>query len=72
MFDSGAAVRRALSLLGSSLEALEAGPYEVVVIGGAALAVIGTGIRPTKDVDVLGLCRAPALRSGPAMEVGHG
>lgn len=59
MFDSGAAVRAGLSLLEAALEAQGAGPYEIVVIGGAALSVMGIGIRSTKDVDVL------ALRQGP-------
>lgn len=64
MFDSGAAVRESLSLLGAALEAQGAGPYEIVVIGGAALSVIGIGIRPTKDVDVLALRQAPTHLSG--------
>jgi hypothetical protein len=56
VFDDGSAVERALSLLGSALEVQGAVPYDIVVIGGAAMSVLGIGIRPTKDVDVLGLC----------------
>jgi ATP-dependent helicase HrpB len=43
------------------------GDGEIVVIGGAALAVIGIGIRLTKDVDVLGLRQAPAHPGGPGL-----
>lgn len=71
MFDSGAAVREALSLLGAGLEAERAGPYEIVVIGGAAMAVIGIGIRPTKDIDVLALRQAPRPLRGPDLVKGR-
>ena len=55
MFDDSNAVERVLSLLGAALEAVEAGPYELVVVGGAAMSVLGIGVRATKDIDVLGL-----------------
>jgi hypothetical protein len=55
VFDEAASIERALSLLGAALEARGAGPYEIVVVGGAALTVVGIRIRPTKDVDVLAL-----------------
>jgi len=55
MFDQRETVDRALSLLAAALEASGSGPYEIVVIGGAALSILGYGVRPTKDIDVLGL-----------------
>lgn len=48
-------IERALSLLAAALEAQSAGPYEIVVVGGAALSAMGIGVRATRDVDVLGL-----------------
>ena len=47
-------VERALEILGSLLEkrGLE---YEIVVIGGSALLLLGIISRPTKDLDVLAL-----------------
>jgi hypothetical protein len=52
-------VERALATLGSLLDAV--GPtFELVVVGGAALNILGFVSRSTKDVDVLGLCCAPA------------
>ncbi len=52
------AIDRALSLLAAMLEARDAEPTQVVVIGGAALSVLGIRVRPTKDVDVLGLAES--------------
>lgn len=48
-------IDRALSLLAVTLEANDAWPLELVVIGGAALNVLDIRIRPTKDVDVLAI-----------------
>lgn len=62
MFDKANSIQRAFSLVSAALEAQEAGPYEIVVVGGAALSVGGFGIRPTKDVDVLAL-RQPSRGS---------
>ncbi|MBN1459462.1 MAG: hypothetical protein JXA57_07990 [Armatimonadetes bacterium] len=55
MFDQRETVDKALLLLAAALEASGRGPYEIVVIGGAALSILGFGIRSTKDIDVLGL-----------------
>ena len=55
MFDQRETVDGALSLLAAALEASGSGPYEIIVIGGAALSILGLGVRPTKDIDVLGL-----------------
>jgi hypothetical protein len=55
MFDTGDTIREAFSLLGAALESRESAPYEIVVVGGAALSVIGVGVRATKDIDVLAL-----------------
>jgi hypothetical protein len=49
------AIDRALSLLAVTLEANNAAPLELVVIGGAALNVLGMCARPTRDVDVLAI-----------------
>ena len=51
--DGTDAIDRALSLLAVTLESRGVAPVELVVIGGAALNVLGVCIRPTKDVDVL-------------------
>lgn len=52
-------IERALEIVGALLG--EAGPaFELVVVGGAALNILGFVSRPTRDVDVLGL----RLRSG--------
>jgi hypothetical protein len=48
------ALQQALELLGSLLEARGFG-YEIVVIGGSALLLLGIIQRPTKDLDVLAL-----------------
>jgi hypothetical protein len=55
MFDDGTAIRESLALLGASLEAQGTGPYEIVVVGGAALITVGFRVRSTRDVDVLAL-----------------
>lgn len=49
------AIDRALSLLAVALDSQGAAAVELVVIGGAALNVLGIRIRPTRDVDVLAL-----------------
>lgn len=49
------AIEDALTLLSATLEAHGVAPVELVVIGGAAMNVLGIAVRPTKDVDVLGL-----------------
>lgn len=49
------AIERALTQLGVQLELAGHAPFEIVVIGGAALNVLGFVERPTRDVDVLGL-----------------
>lgn len=59
-FDGADAIDRALSLLAATLEARGVAPVELVVIGGAALNVLGVCIRPTKDVDVLAVVDARA------------
>ncbi|HWO71278.1 MAG TPA: hypothetical protein VNP94_11085 [Actinomycetota bacterium] len=50
-----------LSALGEQLHAL-GGRADVVVIGGAALQVLGYVERPTRDVDVVGLLDGARLR----------
>ncbi len=67
MFDTGDSVREAFSLLGAVLEAHESGPYDIVVVGGAALSVIGVGVRATKDVDVLGLRSESSGSAAPVL-----
>ncbi len=49
------AIEDALTLLSATLEAHGVAPVELVVIGGAAMNVLGIAVRPTKDVDVLSL-----------------
>ncbi len=41
MFDQRETVDRALSLLAAALEASGSEPYEIIVIGGAALSILG-------------------------------
>jgi hypothetical protein len=48
-------IDHALVLLGAALEAQNAGPFDLAVIGGAALNVLGLCFRPTRDVDVVAL-----------------
>lgn len=64
MFDKAGSIQQALSLLGAALQAKDAGPYEIVVVGGAALTVAGFGIRPTRDVDVVALRQPPRSFGG--------
>jgi hypothetical protein len=66
-FQNARVVEEALSLLGATLEARGVRPYEIVVVGGAAMSVLGFGIRPTKDVDVLALRDQAAGRSRVAL-----
>ncbi len=47
------AIDRALSLLAVTLEANDAAPLELVVIGGAALNVLGIRIRADRATEVL-------------------
>lgn len=54
------AIDRALSLLAVALEEVGAAPVELVVIGGAAINILGFGVRPTKDVDVLAIAETGA------------
>ncbi len=54
-FSGSDAIESALSLLAVTLEARGESPYDLVVIGGAAINLAGFAIRPTRDVDVLGL-----------------
>lgn len=61
------AINRALSLLAVTLEAQGAAPVELVVVGGAALNVLGVCIRPTKDVDVLAVVDAQAEDGGSVL-----
>lgn len=49
-------IERALSLLAATLEARGIAATEIVVIGGAAMNLLGIAIRSTRDVDVLALC----------------
>lgn len=49
------AIEDALTLLSATLEAHGVAPVELVVIGGAAMNVLGIAVRPTRDVDVLGI-----------------
>jgi hypothetical protein len=49
------AIEQALAALGTQLELAEHAPIDIVVIGGAALNVLGFVARPTRDVDVLSL-----------------
>lgn len=55
MFEDRVAINDALSALGTRLEAMGASELEIVVIGGAALSVLGFVDRSTRDVDVLAL-----------------
>ncbi len=48
-------IEDAFSLLDATLEARAAAAVEMVVIGGAAMNLLGYVARPTKDVDVLAL-----------------
>ena len=48
-------IDNALVLLGAALEAENAGSFDLAVIGGAALNVLGLCFRPTRDVDVVAL-----------------
>lgn len=58
------AIERALTQLGTQLELAGQAPIELVVIGGAALNVLGFVARPTRDVDVLALAEPdPACAS---------
>jgi hypothetical protein len=52
----------ALSALGELLEAAGA-PFEIVVIGGAALQVLGLIMRPTADVDVVAILDQGGLQA---------
>jgi hypothetical protein len=49
------AIEQALAALGTQLELAEHAPIDIVVIGGAALNMLGFVARPTRDVDVLSL-----------------
>ncbi len=55
MFQDHTAISDALRALGARLEAMGASEVEIVVIGGAALSVLGFVDRSTRDVDVLAL-----------------
>ena len=54
-FAGTAELDAALTLLAATLEARRIAPVELVVIGGAALTLLGIRVRPTRDVDVLAL-----------------
>jgi hypothetical protein len=64
------AIERALSLLAAALEAGDVAPVSLVIIGGAAMNVLGLRIRPTKDVDVLAI-RGPASESSEIVLLKH-
>jgi len=49
-----------LQALGQQLQASDA-TYELVVIGGTAMQVLGFIQRPTRDVDVVGLLEGPSI-----------
>ena len=55
MLEDKTGVEQAMHALAAQLEAAGAGRFELVVIGGAALNVLGTVSRATRDVDVLAL-----------------
>ena len=55
-------IREALKTLGAILEDRNL-HYEIVVIGGGALQLIGLITRPTKDLDVVALAGAESLTS---------
>lgn len=57
-------VQRALTSLGVQLELAGNAPLEIVVIGGAALNVLGFVARPTRDVDVLALTESGRVGIG--------
>jgi hypothetical protein len=52
---AGRSTDELLGALASELARTGAGPYELCVIGGTALAVLGFVDRPTKDIDVVAL-----------------
>ncbi|MBE0418343.1 MAG: hypothetical protein IBX63_11315 [Coriobacteriia bacterium] len=58
-FGSGDEIEQSLVLLDRALAARSASPFEIVVVGGAALSVLGFCIRPTRDVDVVALAGEP-------------
>jgi hypothetical protein len=64
-------IERALELLGRLLEG-RGHSYEIVVVGGGALLLLGIIKRPTKDLDVLAVVRegayAPAQPLPPELE----
>src|SRR5438445_6289748 len=47
-------IERLLSALGDLLESRGLS-YSIVTIGGASLALLGLGVRPTRDLDVVAL-----------------
>ncbi|MBS3956478.1 MAG: hypothetical protein KGZ40_02970 [Clostridiales bacterium] len=55
MLGNRVTISEALSALGARLEAMGTPELEIVVIGGAALSVLGFVDRSTRDVDVLAL-----------------
>lgn len=60
-------IETALSMLAATLEARGVAAVELVVIGGAAFNLLGLTIRPTKDVDVLALCKDPESGGSPIL-----
>ncbi len=53
-FEAADDLERALTRVGELLEA-EGEPWDIVIVGGAALNLLGIVARPTVDVDVLAL-----------------
>jgi hypothetical protein len=54
------AIDRALRLLGAVLDRDGAPATDIVVVGGAALSMLGFVVRPTRDVDTLAVSEGPS------------
>lgn len=74
MLSDRQSVAGALCALATQLEPAESRPLDIVVIGGAAMNVLGIISRPTRDVDVLALgntaCGADASAGGSHLHEG--
>lgn len=55
MFTTRSQIKDALSRVGRRLALADAGEYALLICGGSALTLAGLAVRPTRDVDVLGL-----------------
>lgn len=54
-------------MLSAALEARGIAGVELVVIGGAALNILGVVVRPTRDVDVLAICEGRDADGAPVL-----